>query len=316
VLSLSPRIGAGRFRAPSPKARTVGGGPISGLEWDGNETTNTQRVLRWLSPFAIYDATYIFRVYPKGPKNGGASHPNYWTAFFWGNYGTFNSSANYYGAHPYPFDGNDVSTGQNWEISLIADDFAEADIGANRDCGNGVWGAGGPPSETNNGAAATWNRWYTQVFRAFRIDANTLRNQFIWDWDLFVSSSGASGWFQKTVSSATWGTVGNNPTTPSIVVGEAPPNDANTASWGDYTGREQFKGIIRGIQMYDALVGTNAYVPTVANLADISSELSSPGSVRTPWYLNLNPTPSDVTDKSGSGHNPSFPASQPSLWTG
>ena len=294
---------------------------VSGLEWDGNQETNTQRVLAFNGsggspvPFAMYDSTYIFRVYPKGPKTG--TNPKYWTTFFWGNYGTFNSAKNYLGAHPYPFDGNAADTGQNWEISIVADDFAEADITSNHDAPTGVWGAGGPPSETNNGAEVSWNRWYTQVFRAFRIDATTLRNQVIFDWDLFNSSSGASGWFQHTVISASWGTVGNDPTTPSIVIGEAPPNDANTASWGDYQGREQFKGIIRGIQIYNSRIGTNAYEPTVANLADVASEIAVPGSIATPWYLRMNPTPSDVTDQSGSGHHPWFPSgSKPTLWTG
>jgi hypothetical protein len=35
------------------------------------------------------------------------------------------------------------------------------------------------------------------------------------------------------------------------------------------------------------------------------------------WYYNMNPTPSDVTDKSGAGHNPSWANSnRPTLWTG
>lgn len=298
----------------------------TGLEWPGNEASNVQRVLAFNSsggsatPFAFVDtsaggATYIFRCYPKGPKTGGAGHENYWTLFFWGNYGSFNSADNYIGTHPYPFDGNTASTGQNWEMSLVADDFAEADGDANHDCATGVWGAGGPPSETNNGAETDWDRWYTVVVRVFRVDANTVRHQLFFDWDLFVSSSGASGWFQKTVSSATWGTTGNDPTTPSIVIGEAPPNDANTASWGDYVGREQFKGIIRGIQIYDKCLGTQVLVPSVAQLADIASELASPGSVRTPWYLCLNPTPDNVLSTSSSNH-PWFPSgNKPTLWT-
>lgn len=272
----------------------------------------------------MYDMTYIFRCYPKGPKNGDASHPNYWTLFFWGNYGAFDSSKNFVGCHPYPFDGNTSSTGQNWEISiannsLSGDDYAEADVSgdSNRDTATGVWGAGGPPSETNNGAAATWNRWYTCIVRCFRVDSSTTRNQFIYDWDLFISSNGASGWFQHTVSNASWGHSANNPTTPSICIGQPGPNAGDTQGWGD-NGREEWKGIIRGIQIYDALVGTTAYKPTVANLADIASELANPGSVRTPWYLCLNPKPNDVADRSGGGHNPWFPTggSLPTLWSG
>jgi hypothetical protein len=263
---------------------------ITGLEWGGNETGNTQRVLRWLSPFSIYDATYIFRVFPKGPKSG-ATNPAYWTTFFWGNYGNFawdSGNANsYYGGHPYPFDGPTQSTNQDWEISVGSAD--------------------------ERGPAVTWDRWYTQVFRAWRVSSTDVRHEFIFDWDLFVSSSGAQGVFSRSVTGfSSWG---DSPPTPAIVVGEAPPNDANTASWGDYQGREQFKGIIRGLQFYDALLGS-ADDATIANTTAIANELASPGSSRTPWYLNLNPTPSDVTDKSGSGNHPSFPASAPSLWTG
>jgi hypothetical protein len=278
------RVSRGGWGPPAVPAPV----PVTGLEWDGNEETNTQRVLRWLSPFPIYDATYIFRVYPKGPKTG--SNPHYWTTFFWGNYGDFGwgSAGTFYGAHPYPFHTPPTAANQEWEISVHFSD--------------------------TEGPSVTWNRWYTQVFRAWRESASITHHEFIYDWDLFVSSSGASGYFTQSINDSGW--AASNPPTPSIVVGEAPPNDANTASWGGYTGREQFKGIILGLQFYDALIGTSSGTPTIANTANVASELASPGSTRAPWYLNLNPTPSDVTDKSGNGHHPSFPASLPSLWTG
>ena len=35
------------------------------------------------------------------------------------------------------------------------------------------------------------------------------------------------------------------------------------------------------------------------------------------WYMNLNPTPSDIGDKSGAGHNPAWVGSaRPQLWSG
>lgn len=37
----------------------------------------------------------------------------------------------------------------------------------------------------------------------------------------------------------------------------------------------------------------------------------------TPWYVNLNPTPSDISDKSGAGHDPAWlNANRPTLWEG
>lgn len=261
----------------------------TGLEWGGNEETNTQRVLRFLNPFAIYPATYIWRSYLKGPKTG--TNPHYWTEFFWGNYGDFTwntAVGTYYGAHPYPFDGTGASTGQRQEISVNFVDY-------------------------DSGATPEWNVWKQRVFRAWRENATTTHHEYFYDWDLFVSSGGTQGYMSRTNVDANWAS--SNPPTPSIVFGEAPPNDANTASWGGYVGREQLKGIQRGYQLYDALLGSEA-AATVLNTADIAAEIANPGSVRTPWYLNLNPTPSDVTDKSGSGNNPSFPASSPTLWEG
>lgn len=303
----------------------AGSAVITGLEWGGNETTNTQRVLTFngaggsATPFAFVDtaaggATYILRAYPKGPKSG-ATNPTYWTWFFWGNYGSFNSSHNYVGAHPYPFQQpiNGTWGGQNMELSLLANDYPEAGLGSNRE----ALGAWTPDNNSANGSAElTWNRWYTVVVRVFRVDANTVRHQLIWDWDLFVSSNGASGWFQKTVSSASWGDTSNNPPNPSIVIGEAPPNDANTASWGDYQGREQCKGILRGFQFYDKCLGNQVLVPSVSDLNEIANELATPGSVRTPWYLCLNPTTTNTNSTSSSNH-PWFPSgNKPSDWTG
>lgn len=71
--------------------------------------------------------------------------------------------------------------------------------------------------------------------------------------------------------------------------------------------QERYRGILRGFQYYDAVLTEE----------QINSEIATPGSVRTPWYLNLNPTPDDISDKSGAGHNPKwYSAAKASLWEG
>lgn len=79
--------------------------------------------------------------------------------------------------------------------------------------------------------------------------------------------------------------------------------------WGDAPwriGGEVFSGIMRGFQFYSSHLSN----------ADVASELADPGSVASPWYLNLNPTPTDISDKSGNGNHPSwFGADRPTLWT-
>jgi hypothetical protein len=257
--------------------------PTTGLEWSGNETTTIQRSLAWLSPFPIYDATYIFRIYPKGPKSG-ATNPAYWTTFFWGNNGRFDWDAGvpntFYGMHPYPFDGNTQSTGQNFEISVLTNDFSQF--------------------FPNAGRSATWNRWYTQVMRVQK-SGNNYTHEFYFDYDLWISSGGTDGMFDANFTDAAW--ANTNPPSPCIIVGQAPYYLGN--SWGGYSGFEEFKGIIRGLQFYNSFL----------SIANIAAEVASPGSAVQPWYKNLNPTPGDVSDKTGQGHNPIWQGTSAALWT-
>ena len=90
-----------------------------------------------------------------------------------------------------------------------------------------------------------------------------------------------------------------NPPRPALTFGDAP--------WAP--SEEVLNGVLRGIQIYYGLL----------SLQDITSELASPRSTSAGasniWYLNLNPTPSDISDKSGKGHNPSWVGSErPTLW--
>ena len=57
------------------------------------------------------------------------------------------------------------------------------------------------------------------------------------------------------------------------------------------------------------------------DLADIQAELAetntpqSAAGAASIWYANINPTPDDVTDKSGEGNDPTwFNANRPALW--
>lgn len=77
-------------------------------------------------------------------------------------------------------------------------------------------------------------------------------------------------------------------------------------------------GTLRGLKMFsDALSG-----------ADIATEAASEtnipqtaAGIASVWYMNINPTPTDVSDKSGAGHSPNGPnsgwanANRPTLYT-
>lgn len=128
-----------------------------------------------------------------------------------------------------------------------------------------------------------FDQWYTQVVTT-ELVGGTEFYTYYWDWPNLarvVTTTGA----QRPV-----------PADPAIIIGDAPWN----------RGFEAPNAILRGWQFYDALLSE----------AQINSELATPGAVRTPWYLNLNPTPTDVTDKSGLGHHPVWvDANRPGLWT-
>ncbi len=134
-----------------------GPGAIFGLDFPGDDSA--RRMLYWHNPFPIYDATYIFKVYPR-KKASSAYNTGYYTTFFWGNDGRFDWDTGpyrlntYYGAHPYPVPSPD-GPGQ-WEISVALDDFV-------------------------TGSEVEWDRWYTQAFRAWRESASITHHEFYWD---------------------------------------------------------------------------------------------------------------------------------------
>lgn len=129
-----------------------------------------------------------------------------------------------------------------------------------------------------------YDRWYVQV-AVCSVSGNTTVHKFYWDWPDTTKVIRHLG--ERT----------NDPPVPGLIVGDAPWN----------SGHEVWDGILRGFQFYDA-----ALTPR-----QVAREIASPGSVRTPWYLNLNPTPSDVSDKSGNGHHPKWiGAERPYAWMG
>jgi hypothetical protein len=91
------------------------------------------------------------------------------------------------------------------------------------------------------------------------------------------------------------------PANPALTFGDAP--------WS--VGGERLSGILRGIQLYSSALSVNDI------LAEVNGPLSTNAGAASVWYLNLNPTPSDIADKSGKGHHPEWVSSgRPALWTG
>lgn len=90
-----------------------------------------------------------------------------------------------------------------------------------------------------------------------------------------------------------------------------PPRPALT--WGDAPwapSKEIMFGVMRGFQIYSTSL-------TMGDLlAEASHPLSTPAGRESVWYMNLNPTPTDIADTSGAGHHPEWVgAERPLLWT-
>lgn len=136
----------------------------------------------------------------------------------------------------------------------------------------------------------TYDRWYTQALVAW---ADSFGKHTAFYWDLPNTS--------KVIMHVSPTNYGNtNPPSPALTWGDAP--------WAP--GNEVWNGILRGIQVYSMNL----------SLVEIQSEITTPQStaagVTNIWYLNLNPTPTDISDKSGKGHHPSWIGNlRPTLFT-
>ncbi|MCB1624262.1 MAG: hypothetical protein KDI32_06720 [Pseudomonadales bacterium] len=173
---------------------------------------------------------------------------------------------------------------------------------------NTYYGAHPYPQPPPNGSAHKWeisvgandflssefvvyDVWYTQVLRVWS-DGAGKNHEFYWDWP------NTNRVIRRTESSS-YGNV--MPPKPALTFGDAP--------WAPSS--EIMNGVMRGIQIYSSLLTTTV----------IQAEIDNPGTTTAGetiiWYLNLNPTPTDISDQSGAGHNPEWVGSErPALWTG
>jgi len=73
---------------------------------------------------------------------------------------------------------------------------------------------------------------------------------------------------------------------------------------------ERLSGVLRGIRLYSTSLSINDI------LAEANAPLSTSAGAAAIWYMNMNPTPSDISDKSSRGHHPAWASSaRPALWT-
>ncbi len=145
---------------------------------------------------------------------------------------------------------------------------------------------------TTGSPAVTYDAWRTMAGRVSNSGTNlTFR--------FYYNLPNTSDYIETLINS--YG-AGFPPSGPGLTFGGAPWN----------TGNECLSGILRGIQVYDAAL-SEANILAAAAL-DYDADVLALG--LNPWYLNMNPTPTDITDKSGNGNDPAWKtANRPTLYT-
>lgn len=207
-------------------------------------------------------------------------HTSYYTTFFHGRSdGSLPTdiSTNYWGCHPYP-DGGAGGTTHKWEIAVEGNDDVV--------------------DENGNDTAVIKDQWYSQAASSRANGGSSSIIDFYWDLDISTN---------RRISRTTAAALANDANSPALVFGDAPWSANN----------ERLSGRLRGIQVYTEqlsevqIVALEAMETDAAVLAKLAQM-----NITSLWYLNMNPTPSDITDKSGAGHNPTWAsANHGTLWT-
>ena len=203
----------------------------------------------------------------------------YYTAFFWGN-----------------DDGNEDLSTFLWAGPFEADSYYGTHPypdGGGSGTPTHQWEISVQQADFVNGVVV-YDRWYTQALRVWEDNLGRKHHEFYWDLPNTDAAHSVS-----RIAPSSWGN--RTPPRPALTWGDAP--------WAP--GREVWNGILRGIQVYS----TNLSVTDIQTEAN--APLSTTNGAASVWYLNLNPTPTDISDKSGAGHNPEWVgAERPTLWTG
>ena len=220
------------------------------------------------------------------PCDNGTDRPFY-TSFFWGNDGSWQPQHAVWGFHPYPRDGFFCDDGGKlyWSIANGSDIY-----------------------DTTDDLITVWDTWRWQVSRVWGASGNDKEFEYVWDWLTGYNGSTISSVYEITDTISSWGD--SNPTTPVLVWGDAPWNPTD----------EVYYGVIRGIMIFATQL-SDADVETVVQNAEAggSTPWTACGAncTNSVWYANINPTPTDIADDSGAGHNPSWEnANRPALWEG
>jgi hypothetical protein len=293
---------------------------LTGLDWDGttlgtgpNYTNGSRRMLYWPASSYTLPDPYPFTVlYKKLSRSQTPANDRFSADWFRGNSADFNFGSNYgsgyYGWTEYPWP--DRSDESSPEVSAGQGSGSTTDR-VTRD----------NSSDPGNDKAAdtpytTFGGWHARALTARFVTGSPGHYEHKGyvdtvagvDSSRTVTSTRDSAWNSPPLDSIFMGQTGQNVTIP-----------GTGQSWGGEARWEESNGIFRGIQKYARFLTTGQI--QARNACETDAEVlalnTADGFASTDcWYLNMNPTPSDVTDKSGNGHHGLWQgAARPTLWT-
>lgn len=277
--------------------RTVKGPPIYGLTFLANDAAGSAVRLVWTG------ANFLSRT----------SHTVIWKAKYYqqtgyyavvwhdtGNPTTFQGNNYEFGTHPYPAaDGTVDGTGQAltgsgnvgtvhfWELAgLVGHDYL---------CTAG--GGGGTNISSYLGS------FVSQARTCEVVSGTTLRHKYYWD------LSDTSKVITQDINLSQL----ESPSSPDFYFGSSQWRDGHGAA-GTGSTDESPGCTLRFMKLFNApLVAADI----VSEAAFNSNSATTSAGISALWYSNINPTPTDVADKSGAGHNPSWAnANRPTLYAG
>lgn len=154
-----------------------------------------------------------------------------------------------------------------------------------------IWGSDVVTDASGNSTQLGYDVWRTQALRVWD-NGSVKMHEFYWD----LPDT------NKVIRVPVDRSYGSEPpSNAALTFGDAP--------WS--VGNERLSGLLRGLQLYSAVLSVSDII------SEVSTPMSSPAGASSVWYLNLNPTPADISDKSGKAHHPSWVgANRASLWTG
>jgi len=222
--------------------------------------------------------TYLWKYRPR-------QQTGYYTCFFWGNDDGIGNAATFEWDSGFP------------DTYYGAHPFPEDFTGFDTDH---LWEIAVENTDTVDTEPVVKDVWYSQAFRSWGANGAVKNHEYYWNLPDLTTA------LVTHATASTWGN--QTPPSPALTFADAPWNPS----------AERANGVLRGIQIYNALLTTTQIniLEALETDADVLAAVTA-NSIPGLWYLNMNPADaSDISDKSGAGHEPAWwNANRPTHWT-